>query len=309
MKIILTGGAGFIGSHIVDSYIEKGHEVVIIDDMSHGFRDNVNPKARMYKLDIRNLQAMRRVMHNEKPDVINHHAAVAEVVTSVRNPSLTMEVNVLGTINLLLTGGEIGIKKFIFSSTGGVIYGDTKKLPATEATPTDPISPYGLSKLLAEQAIDYYAKNFGFNYTIFRYGNVFGPRQDPKGEAGVVAIFAKLLREQKPVTIFGDGTKTRDYVYIDDVVRANATALTRGKDVVLNLGWGKEISDQLVYDTIATHFPNAKAASYKKVRKGEVMHICVSPKKAATAIQWKPRVSFEEGVELYMEHTKEQPDN
>lgn len=300
MRIIVTGGAGFIGSNIVDSYIAKGHRVGIIDDMSHGFKVNIHPKAEFYKADIRDLNKVRRFVHRFKPNVINHHAAIAEVVKSVKDPVPTMEVNVQGTINMLLTGGEVGIKKFIFSSTGGAIYGNARTYPIAESAPTEPLSPYGLSKLLGEHTIHYYARMHNFNYLIFRYPNVYGPRQDPHGEAGVVAIFTQLLQKKKQPTIFGDGSKTRDYTYVKDIAKANIQALHKGNNVTINLGHGKEISDQMVYDTIASHFPESKIAKYKPVRSGEAMRSSINAKRAGVILGWKPTYSFANGIAEYV---------
>jgi len=192
MKILITGGAGFIASHVTDAYIAAGHKVAIIDDLSTGFRKNLNPRAKFYKANIRDRAAIDHIMKREKPEIVNHHAAAIVVTESVRNPEKTFEVNVIGTLNVAASFAASGKqkKKMIFSSTGGAIYGEPKKMPADEATPANPLSPYGLSKKLDEEVVKFYASQFGFDYFIFRYPNVYGPRQNPKGEAGVVAIFA-----------------------------------------------------------------------------------------------------------------------
>jgi len=300
MKILVTGGAGFIASHIVDAYVEAGHRVVVIDSLQHGFKKNLNPAAKFYQADICDLAAMRRIIKKERPEIINHHAAIAEVVLSMRDPLPTITVNVQGTINLLLVGGEIGIKKFIFASTGGAIYGNAKNLPTTEHEATLPESPYGLSKLLGEQAIHYYSRLFGFDYLIFRYPNVFGPRQDAHGEAGVAAIFSERLSRAEAVTIFGDGSKTRDYVYVKDIAKANRLALRRGHRITVNLGYGKEISDQMVFDTIHKHFPTAPLANYKPVRSGEVIRSCLKAHLAQKTLGWKPAWNFSTGIADYL---------
>ncbi|EKD78588.1 MAG: UDP-glucose 4-epimerase [uncultured bacterium] len=300
MRILVTGGAGFIGSNIVDQYIRSGHRVSVVDNLWHGFKRHLHPKAKFYKADIRNLTALRRIMQKDKPEVINHHAAIAEVIASVRNPLPTMAVNVQGTINLLLAGSEVGIKKIIFASTGGAIYGDAQHRPTTEQEPALPVSPYGLSKLLGEECVAYYSRLYGFNYVIFRYPNVYGPRQDPHGEAGVVAIFCEQLAKGRTVMIFGDGSKTRDYVYSADIVRANVLALRRGNRITINLGRGKEISDQMVFDTIHQHFPHAPQAAYQPVRSGEVIRSCLRANVATKKIGWKPRWTFSAGVTDYL---------
>lgn len=299
-KIIVTGGAGFIASHVVDAYINLGHRVIVIDDLSTGNIGNVNPRATFYHADIRNREKIEEIMIKEKPQIINHHAAIAEVVKSLRDPIPTLEVNVLGTVNVLRAGGEIGIEKFIFSSTGGAIYGEPDKIPANEKTPTTPLSPYGLSKLQGEEAIACYARHYGFNYLIFRYPNVFGPRQNPKGEAGVVAIFSGLMKEGNKPKIFGDGTKTRDYVYVEDIVNANVLALTKGINQIVNLGHGKKISDQMIFDAIAQNLDFKDSPIYEPYRKGEVYQIALDAKKAKKLLGWTPTIDFKKGIKKYI---------
>lgn len=299
-KILVTGGAGFIGSHIVDRYISIGHKVVVIDNLSTGFKKNINKKAKFYNIDINNIKAVKKIINKEKPHIINHHAAIAEVVKSLKNPIPTYKSNILGTINLLLAGGQIGIKRFIFSSTGGAIYGEPDKIPATEKTPAIPLSPYGFSKFIGEECIKFYARMYGFNYLIFRYPNVYGPRQNPHGEAGVVAIFSELIKNNKRPTIFGDGTKARDYVYVDDITKANIIALKNGKNEIINLGWGEKISDQIVFDAIANIINFKKKPIYAPCRTGEVYQIALSAEKAGKILNWKPTISFKEGIKKYI---------
>jgi UDP-glucose 4-epimerase len=301
MRIIVTGGAGFIASHVADAYIKAGHHVAIIDNLLTGFRKNVNPKATFYKADIRDLKAMERIFKRERPEVVSHHAAIAEVVKSLRNPIPTFEANVLGTANVLISFGMYGQgknKKFIFSSTGGAIYGEPKKIPADESTPETPLSPYGLSKALGEQIIKFYARHFGFNYFLFRYPNVYGPRQNPKGEAGVIAIFGGMMKrtKQRP-TIFGDGTKARDYVYVGDVVRANVLALKKGNGVTVNLGWGKKVTDQMIFNALSHALSSSEKPIYAPYRKGEVYQIALHAGLAKKILGWKPSVTLKEGVE------------
>lgn len=303
MKILITGGAGFIASHIADKYIALGHKVSIIDNLSTGFVKNINKKAKFYKADIRNTAEIEKIFKKEKPQIISHHAAIAEVVKSLRNPLPTIETNVTGTVNILIASGNIGIKKIIFSSTGGAIYGEPKKIPADENTLLDPLSPYGLSKQLGEECIKFYSKIFGFDYLIFRYPNVYGPRQNPKGEAGVVAIFSDLIKNGGKPTIFGDGTKIRDYTYIDDIVRANVIALAKGKNEILNLGWGKKISDQIIFDAIANNLNYKDQPIYAPYRKGEIYQITLSAKKAKRKLNWSPKVIFKNGIKKYLNQT------
>ncbi|KKU98553.1 MAG: UDP-glucose 4-epimerase [Candidatus Jorgensenbacteria bacterium GW2011_GWC1_48_8] len=302
MKIIVTGGAGFIGSHVVDAYIKKGHQVVTIDNLSTGFRRNLNRRAKFYKADIRNLKAVLKIFQKEKPTVVNHHAAIAEVVKSLKNPLPTYEVNILGTANVLLAFSQYGRgknRRFIFSSTGGAVYGDPEKIPVTENTPLKPISPYGLSKVLGEEVIKFYSRIYDFDYVIFRYPNVYGPRQNPKGEAGVVAIFHGLMRVGKRPAIFGDGTKTRDYCHVEDVVRANVIGLRRGRNEILNIGWGKKISDQMIFDALAKELGFKKPPIYAPFKSGEVYRIAIRAEKAKRVIGWKPRITLSEGIRKY----------
>lgn len=300
MKIVVTGGAGFIASHIADAYVKAGHRVVVIDDLSKGSRRNVNSKAKFYKADIADLAFVERIFKRERPEVVNHHAAIAEVGRSVRDPIPTLTVNVLGTANVLLAFGHHGSggthRKFIFASMGGAMYGGPKRLPVDEAAPPDPLSPYGLSKLLAEETVAFYAKQFGFGHLIFRYANVYGPRQNPRGESGIVAIFGSLMNAGKTPTIFGDGTKARDYVYVGDVAAANLAALTRGKNAVVNIGRGTIVTDKKVFETIAKVTDFSGKPLYAPYRHGEIYRISLDAAKARKILSWKPTVDFEAGV-------------
>jgi UDP-glucose 4-epimerase len=288
MKILVTGDAGFIASHITDKYRALGHTVISVD--------NRHKKP----IDINDADALMKLFKKEKPDIVNHHAAIAEVLKSVKDPLPTFTTNVLGTVNVLMAAGACGtVKKFIFASTGGAIYGEPKKIPADESAEATPLSPYGISKLLGEEVIKFYAKMFGFEYLIFRYPNVYGPRQNPKGEAGVVAIFTDLMRNGKQPTIYGDGTKARDYVYVDDIVRANTAALRKGKNEILNIGWGRKITDKKIFDEIKKNVAFAGEPAYAPYRAGEVYQIALEAKKAFAKIGWKPTISFEEGVKRH----------
>jgi len=292
----------------VDAYIKAGHRVVVIDNLSKGFRKNVHSKATFYKADITDLALMEKIFKKEKPEVVNHHAAIAEVVLSMRDPIPTLTTNVLGTANVLLAFGHHGRggakRKFIFASTGGAIYGEPKKIPADESTSAAPLSPYGLSKLLGEETIAFYARQYGFTYLIFRYPNVYGPRQNPRGEAGVVAIFGGLIKSGKQPTIFGDGTKSRDYTFVHDIVHANMLALKKGKNDTINLGWGKTITDRQVFDAIARIFAFPEKPIYLPFRAGEVYRISIDAKKATRVLGWKPKTQFEKGVREAVEGIK-----
>jgi UDP-glucose 4-epimerase len=301
MNILVSGGAGFIASHIVDHYIAAGHKIVVLDSLTHGFKENLHPKAKFYQVDLQDHAAIQAIVKKERPHIINHHAAIATVTQSVQDPIATFSSNVAGTINLLIAASQYHVKKFIFASTGGAMYGEAAKYPIAETVSPQPVSPYGLSKLLAEQAIAYYSRIGQFDYTIFRYPNVYGPRQDPHGEAGVIAIFSSMLAANKRPTIFGDGSKTRDYVYITDIVQANVLALTKGNNRLFHLGTGKEISDLAVYQTIAQYFPTGLNAKHKSVRPGEVVRSSLNAKKASQVLGWKPTLTFAQGVATYMQ--------
>ncbi len=298
MKIIVTGGAGFIGSHVVDAYVKAGHRVSIIDNLSTGFKNYINPKARFYKADIRELKTVEKIFKLERPAIVNHHAALVSVAESVRDPVSTIAINVLGTLSVLLALGKYGApaKRLIFPSTGGTIYGDPKKLPVDEKTPLNPLAPYPLSKLMDEELVKFYAHHYGFNYLIFRYSNVYGPRQNPKGEAGVVAIFGDLMKNGRRPTIFGDGTKARDYVHVEDIVRANLAALSKGKNEIINLGCGKKITDQNIFDEVAVASGFHGKPIYAPYRRGEVYQIALDVKKAFRKIGWRPKIKLSDGI-------------
>ena len=300
MKILVTGGAGFIGSHIVDKYIGLGHKVVIIDNLSSGFRKNLNKRAKFYKVDIRNYKTLEKIIKKEKPRLVSHHAAVSGVPQSIKDPISTYQINISGTVNLLLIAGQTGVKKIIFASTGGTIYGNAKKLPVKENCPLNPLSPYAFSKCIGEEFIEFYAKVHGFDFLILRYGNVYGPRQNPKAEAGVVAIFTGLMKKNVRPTIFGDGTKTRDYSHINDVVGANVLGLKRGKNEFLNIGSGKEISDQKIFDVLAKAVNFKKPPIYAPFRPAEPYRIFLDCSRAQKILGWKSKINFKEGIEKYL---------
>jgi len=218
MRILVTGGAGFIGSHVVDRYVADGHHVAIIDNLSTGFEENINPQAVFYKVDITDQQAVAEVFEKERPEIVNHHAAQMDVRRSVADPAFDAVTNIVGSIHLIENAVRTNVSKFIYASTGGAVYGEPRYLPADEDHPINPLSQYGISKHTVEHYLQLYQVNDGLTYTVLRYGNVYGPRQNPHGEAGVNAIFAGLMLAGKQPTIFGDGSKTRDYVYVSDVV-------------------------------------------------------------------------------------------
>lgn len=295
MKILVTGGAGFIGSQVADRYLESGHEVFIVDDLSMGKERNVNPRARFYRMDIRD-RALREVFEKERPEVINHHAAQVDLRRSVREPSWDAGINILGSLHLLELAQAFGVHRFIYISTGGAVYGEPKYHPVDELHPVLPLSPYGISKHTAERYMNLYGESHGLPYTILRYPNVYGPRQDPKGEAGVVAIFSQQMLSGRRPTIFGDGSKTRDYVYVQDIAEANVLALTAETGEVFNLGWGREVRDLEIFEAIRGAVGIEIEPIYSEKRPGEVDRICLDSSKARRLLGWEPKVPLEEGI-------------
>lgn len=304
MRILVTGGAGFIGSHVVDAYVAAGHEVIVVDNLSTGLRENLNPAARFYEADVTDLDRMVEIAQAEKPEVVNHHAAQVNIRLSVANPVWDTQVNVVGTVSVLEAAARAGARKFIFISSGGAVYGEAPVLPTPEDVSPRPISHYGAAKLAGEHYCHVYHVTTGLQYTILRYSNVYGPRQNPDGEAGVTAIFAyKLLRGEQPV-IFGDGSKTRDYVHVSDVAAANLLALERGDLGVFNIGTGRRITDQQVFEAIARVVGYQGSPTYEDFRPGEVMHSCLDCTRACEVLGWRPVISFEEGVASVVEYNR-----
>lgn len=294
MKILVTGGAGFIGSHVVDGFLAAGHEVGVIDDLSTGKRANLNSNATFYNIDIRSSE-IADIFAKEKPDVVCHHAAQMDVRRAVREPQFDASVNVVGSVNVLESARQSGVKKIIYASTGGAVYGEPASLPVDEGHAIAPLSPYGLTKHTFEDYLALYRRLYRCAYTVLRYPNVFGPRQDPHGEAGVVAIFIqKMLAGEQP-TIFGDGTKTRDYVYIDDIVAANLLAIDAKGDVY-NLGWGKEVSDYQIFCAVRDALGVTAEPNFGQKRPGEIDRVCLDGQRIYRDLGWQPRVSLAEGV-------------
>ena len=302
MKILVTGGAGFIGSHVVDACLAAGHEVAVLDDLSTGHDENLNAAARFHRVDIRDRAAVAAVMARERPEVLCHHAAQMDVRRSVADPVFDAEVNLIGLLNLIEEGRRTGLQRVIFASSGGTVYGDQERLPTREGDPTEPLCPYGVTKLGGERYLHYYARVYGLRCIALRYGNVYGPRQDPHGEAGVIAIFAgQLLRGEQPV-INGDGTQTRDYVFVGDVARANVLALTADYDGPLNVGTGIETDVNrlfaLLCDAIGAHPPERHGPA----KVGEQQRSVLDPGRAQTLLGWTPQVGLAEGLARAVDH-------
>jgi UDP-glucose 4-epimerase len=295
LKILVTGGAGFIASHVADRLIADGHKVAIVDNLSTGSRANVNPKAAFHQMDITD-KALAQVFEKEKPDIVNHHAAQIDVRRSVREPAFDAGVNIIGSINIIENCVKFGVKKLIYISSGGAIYGEPKYLPVDENHPAKPLCPYGISKHTVEHYVELAHMLDGLTYTVLRYANVYGPRQDPHGEAGVVGIFSENLLNGLDCTIFGDGSKTRDYVYIDDVVQANILAMTKGDNDVFNIGRGIETTDFEIFDAVRKALGVKVEPKYAEKRKGEIDRIALAAAKAKKILGWEPKIGVEEGI-------------
>lgn len=295
MKVMVTGGAGFIGSHIVDRLIELNHDVCIVDNLSTGKYENVNKYARFYKYDITNLDAMRIIFNFEKPNILIHNAAQISVQTSLKKPSMDAYSNIFGTINVLQCCVEYGVSKIIYPSSAAV-YGDPKYLPIDEKHPIQPISFYGISKHTPEHYIKTYSSLYGLRYTIFRYANVYGPRQDANGEGGVISIFIDKILNNEPIVIFGDGEQTRDFIYVKDVAEANIRALKRGNDEIINIGTNNPISINELWHVMEDISKREKCAIYKEERKGDIKHSYLNNIKAKYELGWNFKYNIHDGI-------------
>lgn len=304
MKILVTGGAGFIGSHIVDAYIEAGHQVVVVDNLSTGRKSNLNPGATFYELDILSPE-MRRVFDEESPEVVNHHAAQIDVRRSVDDPVFDAQVNILGSIRVAQLSMEHNVRKLIYISSGGAVYGEPDYLPCDEEHPVRPLAPYGASKYAFELYLYLFKEVRGLDYTILRYGNVYGPRQDPLGEAGVVAIFTGQMLSNKGVTINGSGEQVRDFVFVADCARANLLVLERGSGQVYNLANGVSTTVNQIFEGLKAATGYQQDATHGPPKAGETFRIYLNTKRAKEELGWEPEVNLERGLKRTVDYFRE----
>jgi UDP-glucose 4-epimerase len=315
MKILVTGGAGFIGSHVVDGYVEGGHEVVVVDNLYTGKRENMNREARFYEVDIRSPEVIE-IIRRESPEVINHHAAQISVPASVEDPGFDADVNIKGLINLLEASRKNRVRKFVFISSGGAIYGEADEYPTTEEYLPKPLSPYAINKLASEYYLFYYQHQWGLEYTILRYANIYGPRQIPQGEAGVIAIFMSRLMNKSPCTLYHfpdePSGMIRDYCFVKDVVKANLLALDRGERGTFNIGTGKGTNTLDLFRLVFEEVNKVRTDLDKKLRQperqlarpGDISKSCLKVEKAAVGLKWRPETSLVEGIRSTLEWYK-----
>jgi UDP-glucose 4-epimerase len=307
MRVLVTGGAGFIGSNVVDRFVSLGHEVAVLDDLSSGFREFVNPHARFYQASVTDRAAVERCFTEFRPELVDHHAAQIDVRRSVSDPVLDATINILGGLELLLACTRHGVRKFVYASTGGALYGEGRQLPATEDHPVNPEAPYGASKHTLEHYLYLWKLLHGLEYTVLRYPNVYGPRQNPHGEAGVNAIFIGLILQGRRPKIFGTGEQVRDYLYVDDVVAANVIALERGDGEMVNLGTGVGTSVLDIVRELNAILGTDLQPIHEAARPGEIQRIYLDASRARSVLGWTPRVSFREGLRRTVEWSRHNP--
>jgi UDP-glucose 4-epimerase len=297
VRILVTGGAGFIGSHVVDGFLAAGHQVAVVDNFVTGDRRNLNSAATLYEADIRD-SAVERAFAEFKPDVVDHHAAQANVPASVNDPVYDASVNVLGGLNLLRLSATYGVRKFVYISSGGAMYGepDPAAIPLKETAPVQPLSPYGASKQALEAWLGVFQRTFGLDYTVLRYANIYGPRQGIREEGAVIAVFATRMAAGQPVRIDGTGEQTRDFVYVGDCVTANLAALERGSGCAVNVGTGQETSIKRLFDVMAGIAGYAAAPDYGPARTGDVVRIALDPTLAQATLGWQAQMPLERGL-------------
>lgn len=300
MRLLVTGGAGFIGSSVVDLLVKEGYEVAVVDNLSTGRRENVNDGASFYSADITDSKGLEEIFRKEDFSAVVHQAAQASVRRSIEEPAFDASTNIMGSLELLELSRKYAIEKFIFASTGGAIYGEPEYLPVDEEHSIAPLSPYGVAKYAVENYMHIYQSLYGIQATALRYGNVYGPRQDPYGEAGVIAIFASKIARGKRPEIFGDGEQTRDFVYAGDVARANVLALEGSVSEPINIASGVETSVNQIAEMLIEALDSEVDPLYCKELEGEVRHICLDITRARKTLGWEPAVSLREGIKRYV---------
>jgi len=304
MKVLVTGGAGFIGSHLVDRLVQEGHEVIIVDNLVTGKRRNINRAARFYKQDVQSWR-LERVFRNERPNVVMHLAAQMDVRKSVEDPMFDAQVNILGTLNVLQQAVKHGVRKVVFSSSGGAIYGEQESYPAPESHATRPMSPYGLSKLCGEQYLSYFQRSSGLQVVSLRYANVYGPRQDPEGEAGVVAIFIQKMLNNEQAVINGNGRQTRDFVFVEDVVEANLAVMGQDTQGTYNVGTGVETSINDLFRILIQHTGSTCKEVHGPAKKGEQARSVIDSTKLRHELSWDPKADLSDGLKKTVEYFRE----
>jgi len=304
MKVLVTGGAGFIGSHLVDRLVQEGHEVIIVDNLVTGKRRNINRAARFYKLDVQSWR-LERVFRNERPNVVMHLAAQMDVRKSVEDPMFDAQVNILGMLNVLQQAVKHGVRKVVFSSSGGAIYGEQETYPAPESHVTKPMSPYGLSKLCGEQYLSYYQRTSGIQVVSLRYANVYGPRQDPEGEAGVVAIFIQKMLNNEQAVINGNGRQTRDFVFVEDVVEANLAVMGQDTQGTYNVGTGVETSINDLFRILIQHTGSTCKEVHGPAKKGEQARSVIDSTRLRHELSWDPKADLSDGLKKTVEYFRE----
>lgn len=300
-KILVTGGAGFIGSHLVDRLVERKHKVVVIDNLSTGFAANLNPRAKFYQLDIGSV-VIEKIFQKERFDYLLHYAAQVDVRKSLENPIHDVEVNISGSLNLTRNCAKYGVKRVVFASTGGAIYGEQNYFPADEKHPERPISPYGIAKLSVEKYLYFHHQIYKIPYVAVRYSNVYGPRQNPKGDSGVVAIFSEKLLKNKDLIIYGKGKQTRDYLYVADAVEGALLGLTSRGTGSFNIGTGRETSVIELYRKMKEKTGSKSKAIYAPFRAGEQERSSIDYAKAKKILGWKPRIDLDRGLDLTLSY-------
>lgn len=304
MKVLVTGGAGFIGSHVVDLMVEAGHEVVVVDNLSTGRMSNLNSSAKFYQVDIRSPE-LEKVIEAERPEVIDHHAAQMDVRKSVADPVYDADINILGGLNLLNLAVKYNVRKVIYISSGGAVYGEPVYLPCDEKHPVQPLCPYGATKYMLELYLYMYKQTYGLDYSVIRYPNVYGPRQDPAGEAGVVAIFTGLMLKGKPVTIYGTGEQVRDYVFVRDCARANVMLLSKGSGQVFNLGYGIGTTVNQIFAGLKSITGYGADAIYGPGRAGETFKIYLDATHAKQELGWEPTIPLHDGLSKTVDYFRQ----